>query len=213
MITEKIIEEAFSGVNKYLTRSRAICLISLLLLSSSALPLLTENAFWTSSISSATSNIAKSIIEISTIKIAIITALTFYIAPYLASQFTKFILRKEISRANSLIEAANNIATLSDNNDKEEILRDSFQAARLAQIKISSKNNLHESLILFILAAIFIAPFTNLSISIFISFSTLGLAAYFFSAQELLTIYISKIYTYKQMAKNLKNLSPQIRPQ
>lgn len=206
MITEKIAEFVYEKASRFFSKGRIVCfLISCLLISDQLLSILSVE-FWKGSVSEASTSLASAILDIPLYLAVTLTATAFGIAPYLSKHYSLFIMSFEVKRAqNAMDRIDSDIAGLSTETIRLSLVN--FQKnAVSAQHRLDELKQLNESLIFFNLVAIGFSIFSDVQFYFYCILIVTPFALYF-SAQEILSIYLKKIYFYKKAIEHLESCS------
>lgn len=203
MIVDKVFDTVYEEASRFITRWRGSAFIVAWLLLSGTLFKFSELSLWRQGAGSAGAEFLDSLLGLSLYKLMYLLFSAFYIAPMVANKFAMIVVRREVSRAESLILSVDKAVTLIADEDLPSRLEFAKADAILGEQQMEFKKALNESYVFSLLVLALLCSSSGMSFSWLLFYMIPWPFLSYLLVQEFLILYLSRIYMFKRISDRI----------
>lgn len=202
MILDKFGDFLYEHASRLFSAWRVGCfLVTCLVVSDAAFGVL-ELTFWTSGLSDSVAKLVSGFLGLPTYFVLLVAFLSFIVSPLLSKTLVLMIMRREISRAQKAMEDIGlNASSLGRDLALESLIAVKDKAIK-GEGRIAYLKGLNESLVYAVIFGLY-CVLRGEAREFYYSVLMVTPLLFYFSVQEMLSVYLKSIYFYKALAERL----------
>ncbi|QYM99027.1 hypothetical protein K1T36_18205 [Pseudomonas protegens] len=200
MIIDKLFDTLYEEASRFITKWRGVSFVVAWIIVSGVFLNFFEIVFWRKSAAGAGGGFIEALFDIPLYQLGYIAFTAFYIGPLIANRTAIFIVRRELKRAEKLMSSLNAEVDSMCNADAVKVLPVARKFAIEAEEQLEFKKALNEAYTFFLLVLMFFVAMGSLNVGFLLFFGIPWFVMIYFLAQEMLALYLKKIYYFKRLS-------------
>lgn len=203
MIVDKVFDTVYEEASRFITKWRGAAFMLSWLLLSGTLFKFFELSLWGQGAGSVGSGFVDSLLGLAFYKLVYLIVSAFYVSPLITSKFAMMVVRREVVRAEPLINSIEVVVSQIAERDLPARLEAAKTEAIIAEKQMELKKALNESYVFALLVLALLSCTGVVSLAWFLFFLIPWPFISYLLVQEFLALYLSRIYMFKRVSDKL----------
>lgn len=200
MIIEKLFDTLYEEASRFITKWRGASFVIAWITVSGVFVNFSEVLFWRKSASEAGAGLLEGLFDMPLYQLVYIAFSAFYIGPLIANKTAIFAVQRELKRAQGLISSLDASVDNMLNSAAISALPTARKFAIEAEGQLEFKKALNETYAFSLLVLMLFVVVGRVSVGYVFLFGIPWFFIVYFLAQEMLALYLKKIYYFKKMS-------------